>query len=341
MAPGPVATPWCRRSPWRAAIPGRSARRARALLAPPIPRRLGPEEAELTAVAAPDGTSVFFCHTDAEDAASWLGDFRPSAPDRPGGGPLLTAVDHVALSQPFDYFDEAVLFYRSLLGMRPQGSQEVASPYGLVRSRAVRSPGGGIRLILNVPLLGGGRLTETAGLPACRVHMPRHLRRRAGSAVDGDSGAACARQLLRRPGGAFRARRRPDRAAAANSGCCMTATPAAASSSTSTPACSDGGCSSRSSSAAADTTATAPRTPPSGWRRSCTRRRWGASTWLSPPASRPVATRRAARSHLGPGSHQETTVRPLFNSYRAPHGRHRPPLCGPDTSRLSLCGATV
>jgi 4-hydroxyphenylpyruvate dioxygenase len=142
--------------------PGRSARRARALLAPPIPRRLGPEEAELTAVAAPDGTSVFFCHTDAEDAASWLGDFRPSAPAHPGGRPLLTAVDHVALSQPFDYFDEAALFYRSLLGMCPQGSQEVASPYGLVRSRAVRSPGGGIRLVLNVPLLGGGRLTETA-----------------------------------------------------------------------------------------------------------------------------------------------------------------------------------
>src|SRR5436305_1634219 len=43
--------------------PGRSARRAQALLAPPIPRYLGPHEAELTAVAAPDGTSVFSCQT--------------------------------------------------------------------------------------------------------------------------------------------------------------------------------------------------------------------------------------------------------------------------------------
>jgi 4-hydroxyphenylpyruvate dioxygenase len=143
--------------------PGRSARRARALLAPPIPRSLGPNEAELTAVAAPDGTSVFFCHTDADGGAGWLGDFRPVASDRPGDRPLLTGVDHVALSQPFDYFDEAVLFYRSLLGMRAQGSQEIASPYGLVRSRAVRSEGGGVRLVLNVPLLGGGRLPETAG----------------------------------------------------------------------------------------------------------------------------------------------------------------------------------
>jgi 4-hydroxyphenylpyruvate dioxygenase len=142
--------------------PGQSARRARALLAPAIPRSLGPDEAELTAVAAPDGTSVFFCQTDNEGRAGWLGDFRLPAPAHPGDRPLLTAVDHVALSQPFDYFDEAALFYRSLLGMHPQASQEVASPYGLVRSRAVCSAGGGVRLVLNVPLLGGGRLPETA-----------------------------------------------------------------------------------------------------------------------------------------------------------------------------------
>jgi 4-hydroxyphenylpyruvate dioxygenase len=139
--------------------PGRSARRARALLAPAIPRRLGPDEAELTAVAAPDGTSVFFCHTDDQGR---LGDFRPAVPAETGDRPLLTAVDHVALSQPSDYFDEATLFYRSLLGMRPQASQEVASPYGLVRSRAVRSAGHGVRLVLNTPLLGGGRLSDAA-----------------------------------------------------------------------------------------------------------------------------------------------------------------------------------
>lgn len=142
--------------------PGQSARRARALLAPAIPRSLGPDEAELTAVAAPDGTSVFFCQTDNEGRAGWLGDFRLPAPAHPGDRPLLTAVDHVALSQPFDYFDEAALFYRSLLGMHPQASQEVASPYGLVRSRAVCSASGGVRLVLNVPLRGGGRLPETA-----------------------------------------------------------------------------------------------------------------------------------------------------------------------------------
>jgi 3-dehydroshikimate dehydratase len=141
--------------------PAQSARRAHALLAPAIPRSYGPGEADLTSVAAPDGTAVFFCQTGQRDTIGWLGDFHPVAAVPAGKQPLVTAVDHVALSQPFDYFDEAALFYRSLLGMRAHGSEEVASPYGLVRSRAVRSVGG-VRLVLNVPVLGGGRPAEAA-----------------------------------------------------------------------------------------------------------------------------------------------------------------------------------
>ena len=55
--------------------------------------------------------------------------------------PML-AIDHVALSQPFDAFDEAVLFYRTLLGLEPGGSQDLAAPDGLVRSRALSDGGG-------------------------------------------------------------------------------------------------------------------------------------------------------------------------------------------------------
>ena len=42
-----------------------------ALLAPVLPRTRGPAEADLSAVAAPDGTSVFFCRTGAERPAGW------------------------------------------------------------------------------------------------------------------------------------------------------------------------------------------------------------------------------------------------------------------------------
>src|SRR5215218_4922630 len=57
------------------AAPIRSAERAQRLLAPPLARDRGPGEAELSAIAAPDGTAVFFCRTDDSDAGAWLGDF--------------------------------------------------------------------------------------------------------------------------------------------------------------------------------------------------------------------------------------------------------------------------
>src|SRR3954471_24008903 len=137
------------------ADPARSAARAEALLAPVLSRDRGPGEADLAAIAAPDGTSVFFCRTDAGDAASWLLDFDAIAPATGHAGPGLRAIDHLALSQPFDYYDEAVLFYRSVLGLRPREGVELAAPDGLVRSRAVATPDGAVRLALNVPLLAG------------------------------------------------------------------------------------------------------------------------------------------------------------------------------------------
>ncbi len=128
----------------------RSVDRAEALRAPVLARRRQPGEADLAAVAAPDGTSVFFADGDRE----WLGDFvvlEAATAD----GAAVTEIDHVALSQPFDAFDEAVLFYRSVLGLEPRESRELAAPDGLVRSRAVVDCGGSLSLALNVPVLGG------------------------------------------------------------------------------------------------------------------------------------------------------------------------------------------
>ena len=131
--------------------PDRSARRAEALLAPVLERRRGPGEADLSAIAAPDGTSVFFCRTDDRpEAGRWLGDFEPLA-STGEPTPTLERIDHIALAQPFDYFDEAALFYRSVLGLEPLAALELAAPTGLVRSRAVTD--GSVRLALNVPVL--------------------------------------------------------------------------------------------------------------------------------------------------------------------------------------------
>jgi len=144
--------------------PARSARRAAALLAPAIPRRYGPGEADLSAITAPDGTSIFFCRSDpVPGAGSWLGDFQPAARSATGREDAgIQRVDHVALSHPPHYFDEAALFYQSVLGLHRHDPEEIADPFGLVRSRAMTSVGSAVRLVLNVPALGGARLPETA-----------------------------------------------------------------------------------------------------------------------------------------------------------------------------------
>jgi 4-hydroxyphenylpyruvate dioxygenase len=135
--------------------PGRSAARAEALLAQILPRWRGPGEAALSAVAAPDGSSIFFCRSREDtEGGSWLGDFDPLAPAGAPRSAGLDRIDHIALAQPFDYFDEAVLFYRSLLGLAPHESLELAAPQGLVRSRAMTNNDDSVRLALNVPVLG-------------------------------------------------------------------------------------------------------------------------------------------------------------------------------------------
>ena len=69
------------------ADPAASAAARRGAAGPVLPRRRGPGEADLAAVAAPDGTSVFFCRTDA-GADGWLGDFVELEPATTGDAGL-------------------------------------------------------------------------------------------------------------------------------------------------------------------------------------------------------------------------------------------------------------
>jgi 4-hydroxyphenylpyruvate dioxygenase len=70
-------------------------------------------------------------------------------------------IDHVNLVQRWQEFDEAVLFYTSVLGLDASVAVEVAGPTGLVRSQVMRTADGSIRVPLNVapPVL------ESSGLP--------------------------------------------------------------------------------------------------------------------------------------------------------------------------------
>ncbi|MEU2423764.1 TIM barrel protein [Streptomyces sp. NPDC007851] len=128
--------------------PRAAARRAEALLAPVLPRRRAPEDVPLDAVAAPDGTELFFCATGrTPELPDWRHDFT-AIPHEPASRPAR--IDHLALVQPWHQYDEAALFHRAVLGLHAQDSVDVADPYGLLRSRAVTDADGRVRIALGV-----------------------------------------------------------------------------------------------------------------------------------------------------------------------------------------------
>ncbi|MGQ4387118.1 bifunctional sugar phosphate isomerase/epimerase/4-hydroxyphenylpyruvate dioxygenase family protein [Streptomyces sp. SAS_270] len=129
--------------------PAGAARRAESLLAPVLPRRRAPEDAPLDAVAAPDGTELFFCAGEHPELPGWTGDFESVTP-RPDLHATVHRIDHLALTQPWHQFDEAALFHHSVLGLSAQESVDVADPYGLHRSRAVTNVDGSVRIALGV-----------------------------------------------------------------------------------------------------------------------------------------------------------------------------------------------
>ncbi|WP_425245575.1 bifunctional sugar phosphate isomerase/epimerase/4-hydroxyphenylpyruvate dioxygenase family protein [Streptomyces sp. NEAU-NA10] len=159
---GPAALPHPRRSTGRTPVdgtclaavglespdPAAAARRAEALLAPVLPRRRAAEDAPLDAVAAPDGTELFLCATNRPGLPNWRADFE-DVPHTPAA-PAAARIDHLSLTQPWHHFDEAVLFHRGVLGLDARESVDVADPYGLLRSRAVTTADGGVRIPLTV-----------------------------------------------------------------------------------------------------------------------------------------------------------------------------------------------
>ena len=124
--------------------------RARELGAAEIYRRTYASEVELAVIASPDGTEIFMDETSTD--AGWMAEFEHGAFEHSDTAheSLIIAVDHVNLVQPWQDFDEAILFYTSVLGLDATAATEVAGPRGLVRSQVMGTPDGRIRLPLNV-----------------------------------------------------------------------------------------------------------------------------------------------------------------------------------------------
>ncbi|HSO90972.1 MAG TPA: TIM barrel protein [Arthrobacter sp.] len=154
-----------------------AAARARQLKAPAVPRKSQADEEIFQGFAAPDSTEVFLCQGSPDGTAVWTREFGEGiqAPAAGRAAGRRAVIDHVNLAQPWQHFDEAVLFYTSALALEPQPYAEVASPTGLVRSQVMLTRDRGVRLVLNLaPLIqreGAGPGPEAAGTGQRRTYQ--------------------------------------------------------------------------------------------------------------------------------------------------------------------------
>lgn len=116
--------------------------------AQPYRSLIGPNEREIPAVRAPDGSLIYLADRDASGHSIYDTDFRlQPVEDEPG---LLRRIDHVAMALPADSLDSWVLFYKGLFDFTADDEVVLPDPYGLIKSRAIRSQDASVRLPLNI-----------------------------------------------------------------------------------------------------------------------------------------------------------------------------------------------
>lgn len=150
-----------------------AAARAQQLKAPAVPRKTQANEEIFQGFAAPDSTEIFLCQGSPDGTAAWTREFGEGL-EVPAAG-ATAVIDHVNLAQPWQHFDEAVLFYTSALALEPQPFAEVPSPTGLVRSQVMLTRDRSVRLVLNLaPLMQQDGATgpgSTSGTGARRTYQ--------------------------------------------------------------------------------------------------------------------------------------------------------------------------
>ena len=119
----------------------------------------GPNESPIPAVCAPDGSLIYLIEM-GDDI--YTRDFHLRTDVTPRDD--YRGIDHLALGMEADSRDNWIIFFRTVFGFTLEHEQTLPDPYGLVRSLAVRSPQGDIRLALNISQ---SRATQIARSVAC------------------------------------------------------------------------------------------------------------------------------------------------------------------------------
>lgn len=126
----------------------RALTRARALLCPDWQERTGEGERQIPALRAPDGTLIYLVAASPNGRSIFEDDFKLTVSADEIAD--LVETDHVAQALPTGRMDSYVLFYRAVFGFEAQATFELPDPYGLIRSRAMVSADGTVRLPLNI-----------------------------------------------------------------------------------------------------------------------------------------------------------------------------------------------
>ncbi len=121
--------------------------RAEAMQCPEWRDAIGQGERRIPAVRAPDGMLIHLVEPDPTGRSIWQDDFVLNVDDSDEDS---MTVDHVAQALPAGRMDSAVLFWRAVFGFEASPLVDIPDPFGLVRSRAMASPDGSVRLPLNI-----------------------------------------------------------------------------------------------------------------------------------------------------------------------------------------------
>jgi 4-hydroxyphenylpyruvate dioxygenase len=101
----------------------------------------GPNESPIPAICAPDGSLIYLIEAGDDIYAR---DFHLH--DAPALRDDYSGIDHLALGMEAESRDNWIIFFRTVFGFTLEHEQTLPDPYGLVRSLAVHSPQGNIRL---------------------------------------------------------------------------------------------------------------------------------------------------------------------------------------------------
>lgn len=123
--------------------------RAAAFGYPPFCGGVGPNERVVPGVQAPDGSLQYFVDCAPGERSLYETDFVLDKEAEPAARNMLERIDHFCINIPADRLDPWVLYLRTALGFEAEPATLLPDPYGLVRSRALRSNTGSVRIVLN------------------------------------------------------------------------------------------------------------------------------------------------------------------------------------------------